>query len=121
MFSLREIIKEHQVNREDLIIIALTCDGIKDRQAVKQNEDKLAAKCKHCGVKIPKEDVDYIIGNEKIKQITQEELADKELLAKLEELEKLTPGKRLEFWKKQFEKCIRCYACRGSVSCLLLP
>ena len=83
LFSLRELIKEHQVKREDLVIIALACDGIKDRQAIKRTEDKLAAKCIHCGVKIPKEDVDYVIGVEKIKQTIQGEGIDKELLAKL--------------------------------------
>jgi len=33
-------------------------------------------------------------------------------LARLAELEKLPPAERWDFWRRQFDKCIRCYACR---------
>ena len=35
-----------------------------------------------------------------------------EQLAQVEELEKLTPAERWAFWREQFDRCIRCYACR---------
>jgi ferredoxin len=33
-------------------------------------------------------------------------------LQAVEELEKKTPAERWAFWRQQFDKCIRCYACR---------
>ena len=35
-----------------------------------------------------------------------------EQLRQVEELEKLAPAKRWAFWRRQFDRCIRCYACR---------
>ena len=35
-----------------------------------------------------------------------------ESLAGVEELEKMSPGERWAFWEKEFDRCIRCYACR---------
>jgi len=35
-----------------------------------------------------------------------------EELKEVEELEKLPPAERWAFWREQFDKCIRCYACR---------
>ncbi|MFC1806169.1 4Fe-4S binding protein [Planctomycetota bacterium] len=36
-----------------------------------------------------------------------------EQLAQAEELEKLPPAERWAFWRQQFDKCLRCYACRS--------
>jgi len=33
-------------------------------------------------------------------------------LAQLQELEALSPEERWQYWSAQFEKCVRCYACR---------
>ena len=35
-----------------------------------------------------------------------------EQLQQVDELEALPPAERWAFWRKQFDKCIRCYACR---------
>jgi len=35
-----------------------------------------------------------------------------EQLAQAEELEKLPPAERWAYWRKQLDRCIRCYACR---------
>jgi ferredoxin len=34
--------------------------------------------------------------------------------AEVARLEALPPAERWEYWKRQFEKCVRCYACRAA-------
>jgi ferredoxin len=35
-----------------------------------------------------------------------------EALARVEELERSTPGERWDFWEAEFSRCLKCYACR---------
>ena len=39
---------------------------------------------------------------------------DAETLARIAELSEMTPQQRAEFWREQFAKCTRCYACRAA-------
>jgi ferredoxin len=34
-------------------------------------------------------------------------------VAKIDQLKRLTPQQRWEFWKNEFSRCVRCYACRN--------
>jgi formate dehydrogenase subunit beta len=53
---------------------------------------------------------------EELQQHLQTEVKPQELtpekLAQIDEIEKLPPAERWAFWRKQFDRCIRCYACR---------
>ena len=31
----------------------------------------------------------------------------------VEQIEKMTPDEKYDFWSSQYERCIRCYACRN--------
>jgi len=37
---------------------------------------------------------------------------DADRAALIAKLEKMTPAERFDFWRREFEKCIKCYACR---------
>ena len=78
------LIREHVVKREDLYLIGIACDG----------EDM--AGC----------DEAVVVAAE---QMPAETAPDSEAIA---EFEAKTAEERWGFWRGQFEKCIRCYACR---------
>ena len=44
-------------------------------------------------------------------EVKGSELAD-DVMARVREIEKLSPAERFEFWRREFDRCIKCYACR---------
>lgn len=98
--SVTALIQEHQLKREDVFIIGLSCQGIK-------NGNGLAGKCMGCRMHNPQYS-DAIAGQpveEKEPQITDP-------FVRVKEIENMTTEDRWGFWMKEFDKCIRCYACR---------
>jgi ferredoxin len=84
------------------VIIGIECE----RQIV--NGDTLS-KCKFCDVHIPKI-YDILINNEQ--QTTKNGQQTTDVFSEVIKFESKTVEERWGYWKKQFEKCIRCYACR---------
>ncbi|MEW6040475.1 MAG: hypothetical protein AB1633_03030 [Elusimicrobiota bacterium] len=100
--SIVVLIQERQIKREDVVIIGMECYGVKINK-------KLAEKCKTCKVNIPGM-YDILIKNTLPAPDIQKTGSD--LLSEIKEIENKSPEERWMFWQKQFEKCIRCYACR---------
>jgi len=77
------LIQEHQLKREDVYVL-----GIVDGSAV--------------GI-----EPDVQVG-----QVEQDLDKDAQIRARIEELEALPASERWNWWRQEFSKCIRCYACR---------
>lgn len=134
--SIVSLIQDNKIRREDVVILGIPCSGIIDMAKVEQlvakdrdEIDDIALKdnnaivtvagvkrefpvsqvlydnCLSCEFPTPQE-YDILLG-EPIPP-------SKELSAakKLAELKRMSPEARWEFWKKEFERCTRCYACR---------
>ena len=97
--SVVELIKEHQIKREDVMTIVVPCSGV----TIGGTEESLAAKCLACDLGDP------VIADVKI---GEQPARNPVTSTSVEEYEKLSPAERRAFWTAQFEKCIRCYACR---------
>lgn len=67
-------------------------------------EELMADKCKVCIVHKPTI-FDVLVGEEH-KEFQTDEFVD------IKELEEMSLEERWEYWKKQMEKCVRCYACK---------
>ena len=98
--TVRELVKEKQFPRENVFMIGVACDGIIDKRS-----SKLLEKCKNCQFKQPK-GADFTVGIGKDSDKPRS-------FADVVEFEKKNSKEKLEFWDRQFEKCIRCYACRN--------
>ena len=96
--SILMLVDEYQIKREEITIIGLECYKT-------SINGKILSKCKNCEVNKPT-DSDELITAEK--QNIEKEAYWKDL----EKYEKLSLVEKEKFWKKQAEKCIRCYACR---------
>ncbi len=134
--SIVVLINEKQIERENITIIAITCDGVIDRKKVtnavnrrdiehaeiKDNvlvvkgdgfEEKLEIEkhlhdcCLICQHNTP--DICDITIGQKTKQKKTEDTDDK-----IEQFEKMTSDERWAYFKDQLSKCIRCYACRNA-------
>jgi len=128
-----ELIKEHQIDREDVLLLVVSCPGVLSRdallevdlrevraiewrngsvslsigtgEAILPREKALADKCLTCEIGEPVV-ADIVIGESLTHKPTESRRAP------IEEYEKMAPAERRAFWARHFERCIRCYACR---------
>lgn len=131
--SVVELIRENQIKRDDALVISVPCPGVLNPDAIAEINpadikliewagDGLAVTTDKGSVTIPREkaflpkclsckSVEASLADIKIGEPpTREPLNGP--YASLEQLEQMSPAQRRAFWAKQFEKCIRCYACR---------
>lgn len=135
--SIVSLIQDQQISRENIFIIGVPCAGVidlnkierltgKDRDELDditwqddtavvtiggakkeyQAKDVLMDDCLSCDMPAPQE---YDILLDEIGPL----VCDKESSrSQIKELEEMPPERRWEFWKNEFSRCIRCYACR---------
>ncbi len=91
------LLREHVVERDELVLIGVRCGGVGDPRLLK---------CASCDVHDP-EGCDVVVGDpvDASSDPTQK-------YADVEKMEALSQEERWAFWQEQFTKCIRCYACR---------
>ncbi len=94
------LINEQQIARENVRIIGITCSG-----TTIDGEPRIA--CQFCQERVP---VLYDVLIEADEPVTIPKDADG--YADIAEMDQWTPDQRLQFWTEQFDRCIRCYACR---------
>jgi ferredoxin len=89
---------ENQIDRDNLVVIGVTCSGT-------QMRGKPQEKCLACDVGQPPH-CDRVIGDPPPTETT----ADR--YAKLIPFSAMSTDQRLEYWKEEFTRCVKCYACR---------
>jgi ferredoxin len=107
--ALAGLMGESQLKREDLYIIGVPCAGVLGsavQPATELTTATLAPKCTEC-------DAYMLTGCDFVPAQTAvtPELEHK-YDVEIARLESLTPAERWVYWKEQFAKCIKCYACR---------
>ncbi|MDH5376448.1 MAG: Coenzyme F420 hydrogenase/dehydrogenase, beta subunit C-terminal domain [Candidatus Bathyarchaeota archaeon] len=130
-----QIIQEKGMKREHVVLIGVPCTGVVNPRKIKARfshqgknvdveekngkfvfvidgaihaipkEELIFDKCKHCENPTPVL-YDVLLGDE----IHSTEKEDYEEVKAFEER---SFGEKWDYWKKQFERCIRCYACRN--------
>jgi formate dehydrogenase (coenzyme F420) beta subunit len=101
---------ESQLKREELYLIGVPCAGVLAstvQSAAELTPETIASKCRECNAHLPT-GCDYV-PNVVLPPQPQLEATYSTEIARLEAL---TPTERWAFWKEQFAKCIKCYACR---------
>ena len=96
--ALNVLIHEGQVMREQVFVIGLACPGMSDGTGIEEY-------CQRCQERVPVF-YDALVGEPpKVKAVP-------ETWADVVELEAMSAAERLAFWTREFDRCIRCYACR---------
>lgn len=117
-YSFNQLVKEHRINKENVLPIEIDCDGMVDIDKVKALGIK--------GIKSIDTDGDQLIietvyGQKSCKKeevllmkcLTCKDRVDGDRFALVREIEKMTSVERYEFWRSELSKCIRCNACRN--------
>lgn len=94
------LVREGQIKRENIKVIGLTCEGTEVR-----GESRLA--CQYCSERVP---VTYDVLIELDGPVDVTDLQDG--YADIVDMENWSDQDRLEYWLAEFDRCIRCYACR---------
>ncbi len=97
--ALNILLAEQQIERERVLVIGLACGGM-HRQG-----GELAIRCTRCVDRVPVV-YDVLFGEPPETQPREDNHSD------LEAIEAMDPTRRLQFWLTEFDRCIRCYACR---------
>jgi formate dehydrogenase (coenzyme F420) beta subunit len=101
---------ESQLKREDLYLIGVPCAGVlvsTTQPSTELTAETIAPKCRECDAHLPT-GCDFIPN---VILPPQSQL-ESTYAAEIARLEALTPAERWAYWKEQFAKCIKCYACR---------
>jgi formate dehydrogenase (coenzyme F420) beta subunit len=91
--------KESQVDRSQITVIGLACDGV--------GAPRLA-KCQACDAHTPRR-ADVMIGKA---ALPDDVAAASQRYAEIEAFLKKTPDERMAYWRKELSRCVKCYACR---------
>jgi formate dehydrogenase subunit beta len=111
--ALNVLIHEEQVARDQVFVLGLACPGVLGRHerlenAVRSSQEgtgSLAEHCLRCKERVPVF-YDALVGEPPHVKVGKEKWSD------VAELETMSSAERLSFWSREFDRCIRCYACR---------
>jgi ferredoxin len=105
------LLAESRIQRELLHVIGVQCNGIRQGAGMEPLADgPLQARCLVCSERSPIV-YDSLVGKPVVPEILPER-SQTPPFAQIEALENSTSTERLDFWLSQFDRCIRCYACR---------
>ena len=102
--AINRMIADSQVTREQLYLLGIPCQGMKDRQ-----NNQLLAKCVTCTHKNPVI-YDELLGD-LVEEVPAQDMHDLRF-AKVQAVEELSREERQAHFDEVFNRCIRCYACR---------
>jgi ferredoxin len=103
------LVRESQARREDCVLIGVRCPGVVGRPDGDGalTGRTIAARCVDCSRREPSF-CDYLVGDHPGAPLGEGPGID----ARVAEIEALPLADRWAFWKAEFERCVRCYACR---------
>lgn len=141
-YSFNQLVKEHRIDREKVLVIGVECQGKLDEYKIEKADvtcvksenyegDKAIFETSKGKVELEKNSVllekcltckgkTFAVSDEQIVLHEMPDTAD-DRFAKVTELENMSADERFAFWKNELSKCIRCNACRNvcpACSCL---
>lgn len=134
--SFNQLLTEHRINRDNVYVIGVGCDGMVDIEkiramgikgitAVKEDGEDLTVSTLYGDKTVKKADCllekcvsckskKHYAYDELIPETDGEDVNQNGRFDMVEQLEAMSPEQRFEFWQEQLSKCIRCNACRNA-------
>ncbi len=92
--------KESQIDRSQLTVIGLACDGVGNPRQ---------PKCQTCDVRTPR-GCDTVLGQ--ASSDAPQSVPSERRYADIEAFMQKTPEERMAYWTEELKRCVKCYACR---------
>ena len=100
------LLAENQIQRQQIYVIGVTCEGVLEGAGFcNPQTGNLQSRCQRCTERIPVV-YDALLGEAPRLEAGGDAYED------IAQLEAMSPQERLSFWMRQYDRCIRCYACR---------
>ncbi|MGE5796042.1 MAG: 4Fe-4S dicluster domain-containing protein [Ignavibacteria bacterium] len=100
------LVQENQVKREDVFIIGINCSGVVKDIDERWTKENTQIKCKYCQLRTP-HNYDVLVGD-----LEEFDLPEDDQQVLMNKIQAMNVEERFEFWQNEFDKCIKCYACR---------
>jgi len=111
--GINRLIQDKQIDRDKVLIIGLACPGMKDDKKARelgQNADiPLAKKCQECAYP---DALVYDLWIGEPKEVAKP-VPEAKVFPEVEAIEQMTPDDKYASFAANYEKCLRCYACRN--------
>ncbi|MDP3486464.1 MAG: 4Fe-4S binding protein [Bacillota bacterium] len=109
--AVRLMLDENRIERERVFLIGVDCPGML-RQSRKEDEQELSPFCLSCQHNSPPaEDVDVLLTEGSGWPKAQ---SRQEAFPEIGAIERMSDDERYEYWKRQLNRCKRCYTCRNA-------
>ena len=95
--SLAVLEKESQIEREQLFVVGMACEGM---------GEPVLPKCQVCDRHRPR------LADETLGDAADREVPAAERYAALQAFLALPPEERMAYWQEELSRCVKCYACR---------
>lgn len=131
--SLNGLLCEHKIDRENVYIIAVPCEGMVDIKKLKRISDGVCGLSEKDGkftvqtlfdgdIEVEKGDIisercltcsqnGFAIFDEALGEADKKPSADR--LSEVKKIEAMSPHERFKFWQSELSRCIRCNACKN--------
>ncbi len=111
--AVNTLIQEYQLSRDSIKIIGMQCNGVikqnlADKGETKVSETTVYDKCLVCQEHTPVL-YDFLVETEEPELSLSGSVKP---YAEIEKLEAMSTEEKNAYWAKEFDKCIKCYACR---------
>ncbi len=111
--AVNTLIQEYQISRDDIKIIGMQCNGVIKQNLADKGETEVSEytvydKCLICREHTPVL-YDFLIETEEPELSLSGNVKP---YAEIEKLESMSAEEKNAFWAQEFDKCIKCYACR---------
>ncbi len=109
--AVTQLIAENQLRRDEVYIIGVPCEGVvshPEKWDGSLHDGNRATKCSHCDVRIPT-DADFFPGD---RPEVDRSGPYRITAPQVNGLMGLELEARFDFWRQDFERCFKCYACR---------
>ncbi|KAF0151854.1 MAG: heterodisulfide reductase subunit [Ignavibacteria bacterium] len=101
-----QLIQENQVKKDDVYIIGMNCSGVVSELGEEFNESTVATKCLHCMVHTPH------LHHTLLGSLEETPKREDKNFVLMQKIDSMTAEERFDFWEAEFERCVKCYACR---------
>ena len=105
--SINVLLAENRFEREQVHVIGVACDGIRAGAGFIKTNGQYQNRCLECS------DREAVVYDTLIGESASQPVGEgTKLQASISNLQSSSPAERMEYWLSEFDRCIRCYACR---------
>lgn len=110
--AIKLMVAENRIQREQVYLIGVNCPGMV-RQDGRGEATELSPFCQICEHKAPPAgEVDVLLAEAGTPE-NGRAASDQELSSEISRIEQMSEDQRYDYWKRQLNRCRRCYACRN--------